>query len=192
MAAGRCHFANAKLGIGWGGLCLVLLLLLCPNTADAQINAFQSEIRNKMPDETETLDRPDGVGLLSGTQSQEIQAYCDALNIADYNCRRISRIFFAAAEHRPRGSPPNPVWNSNHRTSNFDRGWGDNRMAASSWSQFEGDNYYCMSLSFDPPLPKEWDMEFRWTVGGSQGGGFFTTTSGMGLHVQFNQGTSTA
>ena len=190
VAAGRCHFANAGPGIGWGGLCLVLLLLLCPNTADAQqLTLFVSLVENNLPQETETLDRPDGVGLFSGTQSQEIQAYCDALNIADYNCRRISRIFFAKAERAktfPRFVPAELVWDSNHMTGNFDRGWEDDTMVASS-RVGQGNNYYCMSLFFDPPIPQGWDMEFRWTVGGT---GNSSSFDGIGVDVKFNQGTN--
>ena len=68
VVAGGCHFANAGPGIGWGGLCLVLLLLLplCPNTADAQLTLFEFLVENNLPQETEALDRPDGVGLFSG------------------------------------------------------------------------------------------------------------------------------
>ena len=186
-AAGGYHFANAGPGIGWGGLCLLLLALLCPNTAEA----IEADLyADGPPDQIETLERPSGVGLFSGTQSQAIQAYCDGLNISDYNCRRISRILFAEQQGL---QTPDLAWDSNHTglgsgDSNppYYNRWGDARMVASPETG-PGGNYYCMSLFFDPPLPSGWDMEFRWTVGA--GGRNIGAAPFAAVDVRFRQGT---
>ena len=166
MVAGGRHFANAGASIGWGGFCLVLLILLCPNTAEALDIAFY--ITGK-PKHTDSLPRPSDAGLFSGTQSQEIQAYCDGLNMSDYSCRRISRIFFARRVDTR--APSMATWDNNQtgklgssdsEPPYHDR-WGDTRMVASP--RMRGRSYYCMSLFFDPPIPPGSGMEFRWTAG---------------------------
>ena len=188
VTAGGRNCANAGRGIGWGGLCLCLLILLCPNTAEA-LDA--NRYADGPPEQIETLERPSGVGLFSGTQSQAIQAYCDGLNISDYNCRRISRILFAEEQGL---QTPDLAWDTNHTglgsgDSNppYYNRWGDARMVASPPAGPPG-NYYCMSLFFDPPLPSGWDMEFRWTVGA--GGRNIGAAPFAAVDVRFGPGTN--
>ena len=135
--------------------------------------------------------RPSGVGPDSGTQRPEIQAYCDGLNIADYNCRRISRILFIHKNVFPDNMEA-VAWDSNHTGGlgdsdsdpPYSRSWGDARMVASP--SVGGDFFYCMSLFFSPPIPSGWDMEFRWTVGSNPSGN--DPTIAAAVDVQFGSG----
>ena len=129
-----------------------------------------------------TLARPSAASLFSGTQSPEIQAYCDGLNIADYNCRRISKILFTTSE-RVGGSGPDVAWDNNAQGDYNENRWDDTRMVASPVVP-PGDSYYCMSLFFDPPIPSGWDMQFRWTVGNGSG------TGNTSVDVRFGPGTN--
>ena len=194
MVAGGRYSANAELGIGWGGLCLLLLVLLCPNTAEA---LDPDRYLSGTPDRTSPLNRPSGVGLFSGTQRQSIQSYCNGLNMSDYNCRRISRILFASREITEISSI---VWDSNQtgklgsRDSNppYYNRWGDARMIASPQAASGSSNssYYCMSLFFDPPIPSGWDMEFRWTVGSNPSGTNVNQSVAVDVHFGTGAGTN--
>ena len=129
-----------------------------------------------------TLARPSTAGLFTGTQSPEIQAYCDGLNIADLNCRRISKIFFTTSVPSA-ADAPDVAWNSNTHGDYAANRWDDTRQVASPVVP-PGDSYYCMSLFFDPPIPSGWDMQFRWTVGAAG------RTGNTSVDVQFGQGTN--
>ena len=165
------------------------------------------DYQNGQPRLMDSRVRPTGAGLFSGTQHADIQAYCDGLNISDYNCRRISRINFFA-EALPASVPA--LWDNNHRSVLFgesdppyDEGWGDPRMAASPGICTPGDSpgsgicanrfagfssYSCMSLVFDPPIPKGWDLEYRWTVGARQSVGD-SQVRGTAVDIRFRANT---
>ena len=183
------RFANAGSGIGWGGLCLLLLILilLCPNTAEA---LAPEQYQSGKPQGAKIMNRSTGAGLFSGTQSPDIQAYCDGLNISDYSCRRIDRIVFLSSKAKAASAI---VWDSNQteRLGSSDSdppyydSWGDARMVASP--QAESGIYYCMSLSFGPPIPSGWNMEFRWTVGSNPSGA--NANRSVAVDVHYGAGT---
>ena len=152
------------------------------------------EYENGMPQQTETLERPAEGGLFSSTQSQSIQAYCDALNMSDYNCRRISRIRFVS---RNFPADTSPAWDNDHmmaESGDLDVDWGDPRMVATpAIDGADSDSvglfrYSCMALVFDPPVPAGWNMEFRWTVGAKHDDGD-SEVRGTAVDVRFGADT---
>ena len=157
---------------------------------------------NGIPQQTETLERPAGVGIFSSTtQSRSIRDYCGGLNMSDYNCRRISRIRFVS---RNFPADISPAWDNNHLMVEsgdldppyYDR-WGDpmdSRMVATpAIDGADSDSaglfrYSCMALVFDPPVPAGWNMEFRWTVGARHNTGE-STARGTVVDVRFGADT---
>ena len=139
---------------------LLLLLLLCPNPAAAVVT--NTDYGRGIPERFETLVRPDNAGPFgSGTQLSQIRSYCAGMNISDYVCRRIGRIFFAAKNHEEEAG--GTLWENNHQTAEGAPDWGDQRMVASV--DTGGTSYSCMTIQFDPPLETDWGVSFHWTVG---------------------------
>ena len=142
------------------------------------------------PDPFTRFSRPDGVDLFSGSQNENIQAYCDGLNIADHNCRRISSIYFSDLGI---GGDSPEAWDANHSSVEYgeleppyDPHWGDDRMVASP--SLTGFVFSCMILTFDPPIPTGWNMEFLWTVGARHDTGD-TVNRGTAVDVRFRADT---
>ena len=170
---------------------LLLLLLLCPSPALAREHLNADAFGRGNPNQLQTLIRPADAGLFSGTQSTEIQAYCDGLNMSDSVCRRIERIIFAAKNlETPKRSHRGPTWDNNHRPEgSASQDWGDPRMVASP--DTGGTAYSCMALRLDPPMPRGWDVTFFWTVGQEYNGfdSNFGTNRETAMDVQFRTNT---
>ena len=142
------------------------------------------------PELSMRFSRPDGTDLFSGSQNEDIQDYCDGLNIADYNCRRISSIYFSDIGT---GDDLPEAWDANHSSVKYgelsppyDPDWGDDRMVASP--RMTGFFFSCMILTFDPPIPAGWNMEFLWTVGARHDDGD-TVNRGTAVDVRFRANT---
>ena len=83
--------------------------------------------------------------------------YCEALNIADTVCARVSGIVFS------RTGIGDLRWDDNHNNAPQ---IGGGRSVLSP--VVSGDDYSCMSLNFSPPLPADLNIFFHWAL--SRGG----------------------
>ena len=180
VSLGCCPFRSC---LPW-----LLLALLCPNPAVASHGRID-DFGKGTPERFAELVRPVGVGLGSGQQLQQIRSYCAGLNMSDFVCRRIERIIFVTKAH-DRGDN-GTLWDNNHRpTGAVSRDWGDPRMVASHHTG--GETYSCMSLRFDPPIPRGWGLSFFWTVGQRYCCGDSTIGEDRGTAVTLKIGSTTA
>ena len=109
------------------------------------------------------LDRLRLSGLSSVTERPEIAQYCAALNIPEDQCTGISRIGFASPFRLA-----DLTWDPAH-VGGAPAGGGVS--VASPPMIAAREEYSCMSLYFDPPLPQGRKLSFEWDLNRESGGG---------------------
>ena len=80
--------------------------------------------------------------------------YCAALSMSARLCERVSGIVFSGT------GPSSLPWDPNHAVA--PSGGGDRSVISQAVDE---NNYSCMSLRFDPPIPMNSDVSFDWSVG---------------------------
>ena len=87
-------------------------------------------------------------------ESAVLADYCAALSMSARLCEQLSGIVFSGTE------VPRLPWDENHAVA--PSGGGDRSVISQAVDE---NNYSCMSLRFDPPIPMNSDVYFDWSVG---------------------------